>query len=96
MSTDSTELTFVRCPSCRSLVPAISTRCRMCGATLEASAVPESSDQDQKKSGRVRQRTMSEPSRDLSSAAQVAREESPAGMQLNRSLRFHDLELCVG
>ena len=32
---DSTELTFVRCESCRSLVPAVSTRCRMCGAPLE-------------------------------------------------------------
>ena len=30
----SDELTFVRCPSCRSLVPAVSTRCRMCGAPL--------------------------------------------------------------
>ena len=34
MSSD-TELTFVRCPSCRSLVPALSTRCRMCGASLD-------------------------------------------------------------
>ena len=32
---DSTELTFVRCPNCRSLVPAVSTRCRMCGAPLD-------------------------------------------------------------
>ena len=38
MATDTTELTFVRCPSCRSLVPAVSTRCRMCGAGLEAGA----------------------------------------------------------
>ena len=37
MATDSTELTFVRCPSCRSLVPAVSSRCRMCGAGLDAS-----------------------------------------------------------
>ncbi|MCI5066147.1 FHA domain-containing protein [bacterium] len=36
MATDSTELTFVRCPSCRSLVPAVSSRCRMCGAGLDA------------------------------------------------------------
>ena len=41
MATDSTELTFVRCPSCRSLVPAVSTRCRMCGATLDATAADE-------------------------------------------------------
>ena len=37
MATDSTELTFVRCPSCRSLVPAVSSRCRMCGAGLDSS-----------------------------------------------------------
>lgn len=36
MSADSTELTFIRCSSCRSLVPAMSTRCRMCGADLQA------------------------------------------------------------
>ncbi|MCB0328883.1 MAG: FHA domain-containing protein [Bdellovibrionales bacterium] len=36
MATDSTELTFVRCPSCRSLVPAVSSRCRMCGAGLDS------------------------------------------------------------
>lgn len=38
MATDSTDLAFVRCPSCRSLVPAVSTKCRMCGAGLEAGA----------------------------------------------------------
>ena len=38
MAIDSTELTFVRCPSCRSLVPAVSTRCRMCGASLDVAA----------------------------------------------------------
>lgn len=31
MSGEDTELTFIRCPSCRSLVPAVATRCRMCG-----------------------------------------------------------------
>ncbi len=44
MSADSTELTFIRCSSCRSLVPAMSTRCRMCGADLQAkkaAPVPE-------------------------------------------------------
>ena len=48
MSTDSTELTFVRCHSCRSLVPALSTRCRMCGATLEQeAAAPVKKDQQE-------------------------------------------------
>lgn len=68
MATDSTELTFVRCPSCRSLVPAVSTRCRMCGAGLDASGETEGADSDQKKSGRVRQRTMSQPQSELNSA----------------------------
>lgn len=41
MPTDSSDLTFVRCPSCRSLVPAVSTRCRMCGASLESTSEPD-------------------------------------------------------
>lgn len=78
MSTDSTELTFVRCPSCRSLVPAVSTRCRMCGATLDASAKPEESGEDEKRSGRVRQHTMSQSHSELNAAAGQIRRESTA------------------
>lgn len=74
MSTDSTELTFVRCPSCRSLVPAVSTRCRMCGATLDAAAA-QNSESEQKSSSRVRQRTMSQPQSELTSAVGKLREE---------------------
>ncbi|MBN8548295.1 MAG: FHA domain-containing protein [Deltaproteobacteria bacterium] len=73
MATDSTELTFVRCPSCRSLVPAVSTRCRMCGAGLDASGEGEEADKDQKKSGRVRQRTMSQAQSELNSAVSKLR-----------------------
>ena len=58
MSTDSTELTFIRCPSCRSLVPAVSTRCRMCGASLDAAAA-QGEGGEPRAGGRVRQRTMS-------------------------------------
>ncbi len=72
MATDSTELTFVRCPSCRSLVPAVSTRCRMCGAGLDASGEGEDLDRE-KKSGRVRQRTMSQPQSELNSAVSKLR-----------------------
>lgn len=75
MATDSTELTFVRCPSCRSLVPAVSTRCRMCGATLDAAA-NEEADKDPR-SGRVRQRTMSEPNSPLTSTATQMRGDAP-------------------
>jgi hypothetical protein len=35
-SVSSTGLTFVRCPACRSLVPAVSSRCRMCGSQLKS------------------------------------------------------------
>lgn len=82
MATDSTELTFVRCPSCRSLVPAVSTRCRMCGAGLDANASQEAADQD-KKGGRVRQRTMSQPQSELNAAvgklrAEEVEHETPA------------------
>lgn len=75
MATDSTELTFVRCPSCRSLVPAVSTRCRMCGATLDSAAATEEGDKE-RKSGRVRQRTMSAPDSELSATAGQVREEA--------------------
>ena len=75
MSIDSTKLTFVRCPSCKSLVPAISSRCRMCGAALAAPEEKEPED-DGKKSGRVRQRTMSQPQSELKEAADQLRQTS--------------------
>lgn len=61
MTTEDTELTFVRCPSCRSLVPAVATRCRMCGYSFESGAEADEVEEDassQSKS-RVRQRTIS-------------------------------------
>ncbi len=57
MAGDNAELTFVRCPSCRSLVPAISTKCRMCGATFENGQAEE--EKPRSPSGRVRQHTTS-------------------------------------
>ena len=76
MSSDSSELTFVRCPSCRSLVPAVSTRCRMCGASLDASAGMEE-EEHPKTSGRVRQRTMSsQKDQEMSMTRDLIREES--------------------
>lgn len=59
MSTDSTELTFVRCPSCRSLVPAVSSRCRMCGSALEAVARPAGERKEGDDKIRARQKTVS-------------------------------------
>lgn len=75
MAADSTELTFVRCPSCRSLVPAVSKMCRMCGAALDVAARSEDSSEP-RRSGRVRQRTMSAHAEELSSAVSKIREES--------------------
>jgi FHA domain len=37
MATEEIELTFIRCPGCKSLVPAIASRCRMCGQALQKS-----------------------------------------------------------
>ncbi len=75
MSSDSTELHFVRCPSCRSLVPASSKTCRMCGAALEAGAKGEDPSSESRRSGRVRQRTMSTAADELNSAVHKIREE---------------------
>lgn len=49
MTTEETELTFIRCPGCRSLVPAIATRCRMCGELLEQSAADKAPEKPQQK-----------------------------------------------
>lgn len=75
MSSDSTKLTFVRCPSCRSLVPAVSTRCRMCGATLDRSEESEELQHEHKPTGRVRQRTMSQPDNEVQDAAGQLRDQ---------------------
>lgn len=42
MSASETELTFIRCPSCRSLVPSVAVRCRMCGHQFEKSTAQTS------------------------------------------------------
>lgn len=79
MSTDSTELTFIRCPSCRSLVPAVSTRCRMCGASLDAAAT-QAEGGENRAAGRVRQRTMSTtPQSEFGQAVDRLRDEVNTG-----------------
>ncbi|MGI6681029.1 MAG: FHA domain-containing protein [Bdellovibrionota bacterium] len=50
--------TFVKCPSCSSLVPALSTRCRMCGADIQAQDSNENSEPKKPRTSRVRQKTM--------------------------------------
>ena len=86
MSTDSTELTFVRCPSCRSLVPASQTRCRMCGASLDAGAKADETDKAaDSRTPRVKQRTMSQPKSELASALGQLREEHSTPASASKS-----------
>lgn len=63
MANDDLDLTFIRCPSCRSLVPATATRCRMCGYLLQGdegeNSEQSSDDTSLGQKGRVRQRTIS-------------------------------------
>lgn len=80
MTEDSTELTFVRCPACRSLVPAMSKRCRMCGAGLD-SAPREDHAHESNKSARVRQRTMSTPGDMLNATVGELRSSLDGGVQ---------------
>ena len=58
MASESSELTFVRCPSCRSLVPVSASRCRICNNPLDGGGKPAESDPS-KQGGRVRQKTIS-------------------------------------
>ena len=57
MASETSDLTFVRCPTCRSLVPASASRCRICNATLEAGG--KASGDSAAAAGRVRQKTVS-------------------------------------
>ena len=59
MASETNELTFVRCPSCRSLVPASAARCRICNNPLEGGAKSGGAPDAAKTAGRVRQRTIS-------------------------------------
>lgn len=70
MSSETSELTFVRCPSCRSLVPATATRCRICNSQLDGEAKGE--DAESSKNSRVRQKTISATSDDLDAALALA------------------------
>lgn len=98
MTVQETELTFMRCPGCRSLVPPTATRCRMCGEALNNNQAQEGKDDaagDPRKS-RVRQRTMSLPPEEVESvkeqygagsfAPDSAQEVPPLRAEQNRPL----------
>lgn len=67
MASETSELTFVRCPSCRSLVPASASRCRICNNQLEGAANVAGSDAN-RPPARVRQKTISASAEELMSA----------------------------
>ncbi len=70
MATDNIDLSFIKCPACQSLAPAISKRCRMCGANLHAEGEESAT---QQKKGRVRQRTMSSQASEVGDALSEVR-----------------------
>lgn len=78
MSTDA-ELTFIRCPSCRSLMPAVATRCRMCGHVVESQPGTPEADHSEKveKKSRVRQRTVTVPENFLEDVKESSEPMSP-------------------
>jgi len=67
MSSETTELTFVRCPSCRSLVPATATRCRICNNPLDGGSKADESDAA-RAAARIRQKTISASADEVTSA----------------------------
>lgn len=67
MASETSELTFVRCPSCRSLVPASASRCRICNNHLEGTAHGAGSDAT-RPPARVRQKTISASAEELMGA----------------------------
>ena len=75
MASETTELTFVRCPSCRSLVPASAARCRICNHPLENNTKSEESEAS-KSASRVRQNTMSADPNEVASAIATAHAEN--------------------
>jgi hypothetical protein len=90
VATDTTELTFIRCPECRSLVPAMSSRCRMCGATLakdNKSASSDNSNQEQiPQPTRSRQPTVSSSSSsDLTNQLNALRQENDSSVLTHNS-----------
>ncbi len=68
MTTDEVELQFIRCPGCRSLVPAVAQRCRMCGQLLSKDGQQDKADtpgEHLSRKPRVRQKTISVTGDDL-------------------------------
>ena len=78
MASETSELTFVRCPSCRSLVPTSAVRCRICNNPLDGGGKAEASDST-RPPGRVRQKTITASAEELMQQGGFESEPAPQG-----------------
>lgn len=76
MASETNELTFVRCPTCRSLVPASASKCRICNAALDAGSKAATGDSAPPSGGRVRQKTVAAGAEEVK--GMVASKPAPA------------------
>ncbi len=85
MASNEIELTFIRCPSCKSLMPSTANKCGMCGLNM--------TDEDfssTEKKPRIRQRTTSDLSRGIESD-EAQEEVSKAEPERQLSSQYKDL-----
>ncbi len=90
MASEPSDLTFVRCPSCRSLVPASAARCRICNNPLDALAQSEGGGEAAKGTGRIRQRTVTAAPQDVISAVAAAKTEKALAASAAPSVQGDD------
>ena len=90
MASEPSDLTFVRCPSCRSLVPASAARCRICNNPLDALAQSEGGGEAAKGTGRIRQRTVTAAPQDVISAVVAAKTEKALAVSAAPSVQGDD------
>ena len=90
MASEPSDLTFVRCPSCRSLVPASAARCRICNNPLDALAQSDGGGEAAKGTGRIRQRTVTAAPQDVISAVVAAKTEKALAASASPSVQGDD------
>ena len=90
MASEPSDLTFVRCPSCRSLVPASAARCRICNNPLDSLAQSEGGGEAAKGTGRIRQRTVTAAPQDVISAVVAAKTEKALAVSAAPSVQDDD------
>lgn len=89
MASETSELTFVRCPSCRSLVPVTASRCRICNNPLEGGGKAGEGDTS-KQPGRVRQKTITASAEELMGAESSATTDAPPPVAQPSAQAFAD------